>query len=228
MENVESLVQAALCPDNTRRQRHCAFGQLVELFQGELYRRAYQMLGDAGLAQDATQETFIAAYQHLGQLRQAYAFPAWLQQILRTQCNRIFRKKAPPTCPLDEHQEVAGRELDPSTDLEHCDVRAAVLAAIDTLSDHERVVVQLFYLQEYSINEIAERLSLPLTTVKKRLQYAREHLRERIAPIQKVLAQYLAAADISYLSLEVSPFPSTPALIPSPVWIHNRYPLMMR
>lgn len=229
MKNVESLIQAALCPDYTRGQRHHAFGQLVEQFQGEIYGRAYRILKDVQLAQDATQETFIAAYQHLAQLRQADAFSAWLHQILRTQCNRIHRKKTWPIFPLEAHHEVDSSELDPAVVVESYDVRATVLAAIETLPEHERVVVQLFYLQDFSLKEVADRLKVPLTTVKKRLQYAREHLRERMERIERGLFQCQVAFEESKRRLlEITLFPLAPALISCPVWVHNRQHLPLR
>jgi len=54
---------------------------------------------------------------------------------------------------------------------------------VRALPDHEREVTELFYITGYSQQEIAEQLAVPLTTVKKRLQYAREHLRETMPPM---------------------------------------------
>lgn len=54
---------------------------------------------------------------------------------------------------------------------------ARVLGAVADLPDHERAVVQLFYFDGYSIRAVAQALKLPVTTIKKRLQYARDRLR---------------------------------------------------
>ena len=53
-----------------------------------------------------------------------------------------------------------------------------VLAAIRLLPDHERTVTTLFYINGYSQQEIAAFLEVPITTVQKRMQYARQHLKE--------------------------------------------------
>jgi RNA polymerase sigma-70 factor (ECF subfamily) len=226
MGNLEELVQAARCPELAREQRHSAFGHLVELFQGDIYGRAYHTLRDAQLAQDVTQETFLTAYQQLAQLREPRAFPGWLQQILRTHCNRIYRKTTLPTSPLEAHDELADPELDPAQALASHDVREAVLAAIATLPEHERTVVQLFYFQGFSLVEIAERLMLPTTTIKKRLQYARERLRERITTAQSAgVSQWQILRDrVAAYRLTLCFIFLLPLLVPCPVLVPCRAP----
>jgi RNA polymerase sigma-70 factor (ECF subfamily) len=180
MEQLKKLIYAAGSTDLTREQRHAAFGQLVDLFQGALYARAVRMVRDPLLAQDITQETLLTAYQQLPHLREPEAFPVWLNQILRTHCNRLRRKQKTATVSIlsiEEQEAVDSDTHDPATALATNDMRENVLAAIASLPDHERIVVHLFYLQNFSLKEIAERLKLPLTTIKKRLQYARGRLR---------------------------------------------------
>ncbi|MEO8394128.1 MAG: sigma-70 family RNA polymerase sigma factor, partial [Chloroflexota bacterium] len=65
-------------------------------------------------------------------------------------------------------------------------LKEQVNRAVRALPDHEREVTELFYITGYSQQEIAEQLALPLTTVKKRLQYAREHLRETMPPMNSL------------------------------------------
>jgi RNA polymerase sigma factor (sigma-70 family) len=230
MRDLEELVQAARCADLVREQRHSAFGQLVDRFQADIYSRAYRTLRDAQLAQDVTQETFLTAYQQLAQLREPRAFPAWLQQILRTHCNRIYRKAALPTSPLEAHGELCDPELDPAQALAGHDVRDAVLAAIATLPEHERVVVNLFYFQGFSLNEIAQRLTLPTTTIKKRLQYARERLRERITSVEQAGVsqwQILSEQMAVYRSMLCFIF-LLPLLVPCPALVPCSTPQRVR
>ena len=63
------------------------------------------------------------------------------------------------------------------------------MAAIAALPQHERTVVHLFYLQGFSLQEIAERLKLPTTTVKKRLQTARGRMRQRIDEVRSATVE---------------------------------------
>jgi RNA polymerase sigma-70 factor (ECF subfamily) len=184
MQQLAELIFTARCMDLTRAQRHAAFGQLVDQFQAALYARAVRMVRDPQLAQDITQETLLTAYQQLPHLREPAAFPIWLNQILRTHCNRLRRPKRLSTVSIisiDENEMIDISTHDPAATLATTDMRENVLAAIATLPDHERIVVYLFYLQDFSLKEIAERLKLPLTTIKKRLQYARARLRTQVS-----------------------------------------------
>ena len=181
MEQLETLVRRARSRHLDRAHRHAAFGKLVEQCQDMAYISAYTRLGDAQLAQDATQEAFISAYQKLGQLRQPKAFPSWLRRIVFTQCSRLRRGKQLPVTPIEQAEEIPDIDLDPAMRFELNDLKSNILDAIDDLPEHERIVVHLFYLQGYSLREVAESLALPVTTIKKRLQYARRRLRGRIA-----------------------------------------------
>ena len=91
MEDFEQLIRRALPGQKDRDQ---AFGALVDRFQAAIYRRAHSILKDAHLAQDATQETFVSAYENLNRLEHPRAFMRWLERLLATQCNRMRRRKS--------------------------------------------------------------------------------------------------------------------------------------
>ena len=225
MEPWEEWAKAACCEELSLTQRHLAFARLVERFEAEIYTRALRTLCDAGLAQDVTQETFLIAYQHLSQLRAARAFPRWLQQILRTQCNRLYRQPAPPTSPLEAHHELSDGALDTAQLVVGDDVRELVMAAIAALPPHERSIVHLFYLQGFSLREVAERLKLPATTVKKRLQTARGRMRQRIDEVRSAgVACWQAVGDrlivhTATLLVALVALLGWPLLAPSPVLV---------
>jgi RNA polymerase sigma factor (sigma-70 family) len=166
------------------------------------YHLAYGVLEDGYLAQDAAQEAFVAAYQSLEQLREPQAFPGWLKQIVVTQCHRLLRKKQVPTNPIEWTPDLPMLEMEPGTAVEQLELRNNVVEAIQALPEHEREVTKMFYLNGYSQQEIAGRLEIPVTTVKKRLQYARERLR----------GMMIAMFD----SMAPMPQPQ-PALVPIPV-----------
>lgn len=181
METLESLVTQARSSQFDRSHRHEAFEKLVEQYQDMAYINAFTRLGDAQLAQDVTQEAFISAYQKLNQLRQPKAFPGWLRRIVFTQCSRLRRGKQLHLTSIDQAEELPDIDLDPAIRFELDDLKANILDAINDLPEHERIVVNLFYLQGYSLREVAASLALPITTIKKRLQYARRRLRGRMA-----------------------------------------------
>jgi RNA polymerase sigma-70 factor (ECF subfamily) len=182
MQDYEALVRQA--QQNEPEAREEAFEALIAQFQPRAEAWATHALGDAHAAQDAVQEAILTAYQKLGDLRDPAAFPGWLKRIVLTQVHRETRRYAPALLPLEDDapHEVAFHD-DPADYAEAREREAQVGKALRALPEHERVVTELFYITGYSQQEIAERLALPLTTVKKRLQYAREHLRETMPPM---------------------------------------------
>lgn len=180
LESYEDLVRRA--QSGAASDREQAFSALIQQFSFAAQSWAYQMLGDVHATQDAAQEAFITAYEQLGELRDPAAFPTWLRTIVRTQCNRTLRQRE--ALPLDDTELSAD---DPVLAAEQRILHEDLHTAVHALPDHERVVTELFYLGGYSQQEIAEQLRLPLTTIKKRLQYAREHLRETMPPLNMLM-----------------------------------------
>ncbi|MCA9977944.1 MAG: sigma-70 family RNA polymerase sigma factor [Anaerolineales bacterium] len=203
MQAVATLVQDARSHKD-RQYRHEAFSELVSRFQDAAYVWAYHVLGDVHLAQDATQEAFVTAYQNLHQLREPDAFIGWFKQIVISQCHRLIRSHKISTKPIDLTTDLSTDD-EPAVLIESIELQDKVMAAIRALPEHEQEVTEMFYLRGYSQNEIAKTLQLPLTTVKKRLQYAREHLR-------------------LIMEAMFAPTP-TPVPVPVPVRAKSQYPV---
>jgi RNA polymerase sigma factor (sigma-70 family) len=157
-----------------------AFTAVVRRFEDMAVGYAYSLLGDRDAAQDAAQEAFIEAYLCLKGLRAPHAFPSWLRRIVLKQCDRITRKAALPTVPLEAAAELPAREAGPAETLERQEVRRTVLAAVRSLPERERTTTTLFYINGYSLAEIGGFLEVPVGTVKRRLHSARQKLRERM------------------------------------------------
>lgn len=202
MSEVQSLVRIARCSETSRRERHRAFGMLVGRFQDMVYAYSFAVLGDFHLAQDVAQETFLAAYQELEKLENAAAFPGWLRQIVRTQCNRVTRRKRLPIVTLDESVDhIQDPSGDPSVITEHRELQRQVMDAIQALPEHERTVTTLFYIDGYAQQDVADFLEVPVTTVQKRLQYARKKLkRTMISQVRENLYEQRLSRDTAFAS----------------------------
>lgn len=196
---IAELVEQARGKRGETAVRQAAFAALVNRYQGMVYRVALSILGDADLAQDVVQEAFVAAYRQLGQLREPAAFGGWLRQIAQTHAYRLVRRQQPPTTTLEDELIQGHSSLDPAVALETIEMKQRVMDAVMALPENEQVVTRMFYVNGYSQKEIAGLLELPLTTVKKRLQYARQHLRGILT------AMWVTAPE------------PTPVLIPVPV-----------
>lgn len=164
-----------------------AFNELMQDFQGMAYAVAYGKLGDQQLAEDVTQESFLIAYKRISQLRDVTAFPSWLKRIVMTQADRINRKTQPVIEPIETQYNLASSSPSPEDLLEETELRDRVQIAISALPEKERDVTRDYYIKGESQREISERLNIPLATVKKRLQYAREHLRGLITGFNETI-----------------------------------------
>jgi RNA polymerase sigma factor (sigma-70 family) len=183
VEEVRRLIDRATASRSALAEKHRAFGEIVKRFQDLAFGCAYAVLGDFQLAEDAAQEAFVTAWRNLEQLRAPEAFPGWLKRIVLTQCSRLTRGKRVDTVSLDAAVHLPSPEPDPLLAAEQGEFREDVLRAIEALPPNERMVTTLFYINDYSQNEIAAFLEVPVTTVKKRLFCARKQLRERMLPM---------------------------------------------
>jgi len=153
-----------------------AFETLVGRYQRLLFSVAHRMLGDYADAADATQTTFIKAYQKLGTFDPRFRFYSWIYRILLNECLNAKRdRKAHEPIPPD----LAGTES-PQDDIEARERRRQVQQALGELSEEYRQVVVLRHFGELSYDDIANVLGIPAKTVKSRLYTARQRLTERL------------------------------------------------
>lgn len=177
MHELEQLVNNARNGRQSKEDRQQAFAELVGEFYETAFRWAFSRLNDADSAQDAVQEAFVIAYQRLHQLKEPKAFAGWFKQIVLSQTYRLLRDTRPLSQAVNLSQEIVAAEPGPVALVENDELKERVMTAVLALPEKEQVVTKLFYLNGYSQKEIARLLELPLTTVKKRLQYARQNLR---------------------------------------------------
>lgn len=152
-------------------------GQLVADHHAAVYRYAFRLTGAVCDAEDLTQQTFLAAHVSLAQLHQPENARAWLFTILRHRYSKLRGKRFPLIATsfdidLNAVPDEAPAEL--AVDQER------LQEAINELPDEFKLVVLLFYFEECSYREIAERLSVPTGTVMSRLARAKARLRARL------------------------------------------------
>ena len=143
------------------------------------YGYAYSILGDFHLAEDAAQEAFIQAYRDLPKLRRPEAFPGWFRLIVFKQSDRLARRRRGPLAPFDAAR-LPSAAPGPVEAAEKRELQEAVLDAVRSLSENERVATTLFYINGYSQKDIAEFLEVPVTTVNNRLHASRKRLKRRM------------------------------------------------
>ena len=163
----------------SRRGDAEAFRGLVRRFQNMAYGYACAILGDIHLAEDATQDAFIEAYDRMPSLVHPLAFPGWLRQLVFKHCDRQTRGKR-LIATVHTLPEAVSLQWDPARIEERRDLAQHVLRAIQTLPEHQREITTLFYLKGCSQQDIAAFLNVPVGTITTRLQRARKKLRQRM------------------------------------------------
>lgn len=119
-------------------------------------------------ADDVIQETYYAAYVGYDKLRNKALFKSWILSIAKNQCNLWFRKRyGSEIVPLEAVPDAAEAYIPEDDTAEH----------ILSLLPKESAELLLMTMQGYKQSEIAERLAIPIGTVKSRLHYARKHFR---------------------------------------------------
>jgi len=177
MENLAALIIRARDGDAE------AFGAVVQRFQDMAVGYGYSLLRDLSLAEDAAQEAFLEAYLCLSKLREPAAFPGWFRRIVFKQCDRLMRGRSVVFESLRTALEQPSPHPNQATVMERREMKDQVWAAIDSLPEHEREAVMLFYIGGYSQREVSEFLGAPAPTIRKRLFSARHRLREMLTEI---------------------------------------------
>jgi RNA polymerase sigma-70 factor (ECF subfamily) len=174
---------AGVCSDGELIQRagagdRSAFERLYGRYARTVFGLALRRLGDRGRAEDAVQETFISIWR----AARTYApergpGAPWLYGIAR---NAIVDRSRVRTDTPAETPEQFSNDLGPDERAELAWARARVHRALVRLPEREREVVALAYWSELSQSEVAERLGIPLGTVKTRTRSALLHLAEML------------------------------------------------
>jgi len=157
-----------------------AFGELVRRYQRLVVGITYRMSGDAMLAEDASQDAFLRAWQRLDRFeyRGAGSFRAWLCRIA-TNITVDRLRKVRPTVQLETLPLPGG--VRPDEAHLRSEETQAVRAAVLRLPAASRAALILREYEGLSYREIAEALSIPIGTVMSRLNYARRKLRQELA-----------------------------------------------
>lgn len=166
------------------------FNQLVLMYQDLAFNHANALLRDPFLAEDATQEGFIKAFQNINRFRGG-SFRAWLLRIVTNTVYDMLRKsKRQPTRPLFPEGE-DGEEIesvfwlvDPGASvqeaIEQREFVEEIYEILDELPEAYRSVLTLIDICEMDYTEVAQSLNIPLGTVKSRIARARQLMIDKI------------------------------------------------
>ena len=163
-----------------------AYAELMKNYRDSLYFMLLKMTNNPHDAEDLTIEAFGKAFKKLHQYTPDYAFSTWLFKIASNNCIDFIRKKKKYTFSIDQNfddeqgselaNKIPSQTLDPEEELVKQQKIKLMHEVVEKLKPHYRTLIELRYFKEFSYDEIAEELNLPLGTVKAQLFRAREFL----------------------------------------------------
>ena len=150
-----------------------AFTQIIIEMENELYKIARLRLKNEDDIDDAIQETMLKAFKSIKKLKNEEYFKTWIIKILINNCNNIYRKKKEILI------EDYSKELKSETNkLEHVEKKLDFYSIIKILDYEEKIILVLYYMENFTTKEISKIIKLNSNTVKSKLLRAKNKLKE--------------------------------------------------
>lgn len=146
-----------------------AFNELVRHWQQRYFLYAYNRLKDREAARDVTQECLLSISRNLKKLADPAAFPKWSFRILERRCIDWLRKRIREREVFEEQAELPDIGAQ-----DNSEAKLSVESLLNKLDSRLAVILRLYYLEDMSVDEIAEVQAVPKGTIKSRLYYARK------------------------------------------------------
>lgn len=145
------------------------FMALVEENTQSMYKTAWAILRNEEDVADALQETIVKGFESLHTLRRPEFFKTWMMRILINTCLQIRKQR--------QRLLTFGEDL-PEIPVEDCyDADSGFKELLNMVDEADRLLLTLYYADEFKLSEIAELLDMNVNTVKTRLSRAREKIR---------------------------------------------------
>ena len=158
----------ALLVKRAQREDVGAFVELMEKYKTALYKVAKSYLGSEDDIADVMQDTVLAAYEHIKELKNASYFKTWLTRILINQCKDFLRQ---------QKKYVVSDKI-AETPYEMPENIREFYELIKELPEDYRMIFLLYYGEGFKTNEIAQILDVNENTVKSRLRRGRDRLKQ--------------------------------------------------
>jgi RNA polymerase sigma-70 factor, ECF subfamily len=158
-----------------------AFSILVKRYQPALLNQAYRMTLDDDGALDVAQEAWQAIAKGIVRLKSPAAFRTWAYRIVSNKAVNWINDQKKQRFLRHYNNEV----LASKNDIEHTDDLVLIKRALSELPVKNKTVLSMFYVDNHSVKEIAAILNLSPGTVKSRLFYARQMLKEKFEKFNK-------------------------------------------
>lgn len=206
-----SLIELHLPAAQTGDQQ--AFGQIVAGCQSGITAIALAIVRDIQASEDIAQEAFLNAWTHLRRLRSSSSFLPWLRQITRNLARDHLRRRVTERRYDGDMDDILQVVADPAPDvperLQQMHEEEIVAELIDELPEDTREILLIYYREGQSSKQVALLLGMTDAAVRKRLQRARDSLREdlmtRLGDFARSSAPTAAFTAVVIAGLSISP-----------------------
>lgn len=163
-----------------RARDEAAFTELTRQYGASIYSLQCWLTGDPSLAEDLTQETFMALWRGISEFRAEASLRTWVHRIARNVALQHLRRPGVKTVPFADATDYTAKE-DTAELAERAVLREIVRAALAELPQEQREAVVLNKLSGLSHREVARVMGRPLGTVKWHIAQALDKLHESLA-----------------------------------------------
>jgi RNA polymerase sigma factor (sigma-70 family) len=217
-EQIDALIHECLPLAARGDQR--AFGRIVEACKNTVTAIALAIVRDVQVSEDIAQEAFLSAWQNLSRLRAAGSFLPWLRQITRNLALSHLRTRGNQRSSRADLDDVLAVVADPQPGhadrLQREHEEFLVAQALDELPEESREVLLIYYREGQNSRQVAELLGMQEAAVRKRLQRARDRVRDdvfaRLGEAARATAPTAVFTAVLVASLVASPTASAAAL----------------
>ncbi len=151
-----------------------AFTKMILYIKDDLYKIAKTRIANETDIEDAIQETMIETYKSIKRLKDPNKFKKWVIKILINKCNRIYRRKYKTDFSIDEYN-VETLKFNNIIDVEN---KLNFYDIIKILNYEERLIIILYYMEDYSVKEIKSILKMNENTINTHLYRARQKIKK--------------------------------------------------
>ena len=207
-------------PELVQRAQNGDSAAFTELYQKSgpiIYRTVYSMVRDEDLAWDVHQNAYLLAWQNLSDLGNPQLFLPWLRKIAVREAIREL-KKDQPLCfselaneEDEEPQFVESREdYQPELQIDKQEAARLVREILDQMPQKQKLIVGMYYYEQYSIKEIAETLNITQGTVKTQLHLGRKRVEAEVRRLEKQGVKLYGLSPMAFLGglLKRMPLPA--------------------
>lgn len=201
MNSYTEAVQKAMKGDQE------AYTYLYEKTYTKCFYLAKKFLNSEHTAQDIVQDAYVKAFKSLNTLEDPEKFPSWIGTIVSNLSkNELKRRKVTlfSETENEDGQDISDTFVDdrvsvqPEIVMDQNETTRLMKEIIDTLTDEQRICVTMFYMEQMSVKEMASVLEVSENTVKSRLNYGRQKIKDKVLDLEKKGTKLYGLAPIPF------------------------------